>query len=422
MPGSTTETAERKKTLLFTAGSLLYFFAQWLMTVIIVKTSGFELAGLLSLAMSVTSAPAIVALFNVRTYQISDIKGKFSNKAYIVSRVFTCFAAFAVCLIVSLLNHYSAEKIQAILSFMLFKLVESFADVYAGIEQKNNRLDLAGISLLIRGICTVAVFYAVLLISGNLTLANVAIAFSSVIVVALIDFHFYSGLPFHEEESLSASVKAASKLLLVCLPLAIVGFLNNFSFSIPKLILEQNHGQTILGIYNSLSSPTLVIQLVAATFFAPFIPELANLYSEGDKAGFTRRAFRFAKIAAVLSAVCMIGVVVLHWTGLLKMLFVFMYAEDIGSYVGWFLPVCVLSMLIAMNACLFNICTLMRMMKIQLAIGAVGIVSSFAFSWLLIPGSAVSGTIYALIATALCQILVQAIIIGHGYRNHSWTQ
>ena len=79
-----------KKNMLFnTVGSLVYYVCQWLPTVLIVRLSGYSDAGILSIAMSVTAAPAIIGLFNMRSYQVSDIQEVYNNDAYIKSRTVT---------------------------------------------------------------------------------------------------------------------------------------------------------------------------------------------------------------------------------------------------------------------------------------------------------------------------------------------
>lgn len=422
MPQSTEPNRIRRNTLLYTAGSLLYFFAQWLMTVIIVKTSGFMLAGLLSLAMNVTSAPAIAALFNVRNYQISDIKGQFSDKTYITSRIYTCLLGVALCLVISLVNGYDGEKIAAIMSYMLFKTVESFADVYIGIEQKNERLDLAGVSLLIRGISAIGAFYLVIRLTDNLTAANLTVAAVSAVVVILIDRRFSAGVCRKEEGDFSRQTKECFRLLWICLPLAAVAFLNNYSYVIPKLILEVSHGQKILGLYNSVSSPTLVIPLVASTVFAPWVPGLSVQYTRGDKAGFNRAAVRIMMIFLILTIVCLGAVYILNLSGLLDRLLVLLYAEEISPYTVWFLPVCVSAVLIALNTCLFSVCTLMRLIRSQCITAVAGVIAAYGFSYLMIPGQGIRGTVIALIAATTVQILVQAIIVGYGYRRFPETR
>ena len=57
------------------AGSITYLACQWLVTVLIVRLSnGYDAAGLLSLAMSVTGTFGTFANYKMGTYQISDIK------------------------------------------------------------------------------------------------------------------------------------------------------------------------------------------------------------------------------------------------------------------------------------------------------------------------------------------------------------
>ena len=422
MTGSTEPSRIRRNTLLYTGGSLIYFFAQWLMTVIIVKTSGFMPAGLLSLAMNVTSAPAIAALFNVRNYQISDLKGEFSDRTYIMSRVYTCLLGVVLCLVISLVNRYDGTKIAAIMTYMLFKAVESFADVYIGIEQKNGRLDLAGISLLIRGIGVIAAFYIVIRLTDNLTAANLAVAAVSAVVVALIDRRFSAGVCRKEGRDPGRPGKDCFRLLWICLPLAAVAFLNNYSYVIPKLILEAKHGQEILGVYNSVSSPTLVIPLVASTVFAPWVPGLTGHYIGGDKSGFNRAAVRILAIFLVLTILCLGAVYLLNLSGILENLLVFLYAEEIRAYTGWFLPVCVSAVLIALNTCLFSVCTLMRMIRSQCITAAAGVIAAYGFSYLLIPGQGIRGTVGALIAATAVQILVQSVIVAYGYRRFPGTR
>jgi len=56
------------------AGSLTYLACQWLVTVLVVRlTSGYDAAGLLSLAMSVTGIFGTFATYKMNTYQISDV-------------------------------------------------------------------------------------------------------------------------------------------------------------------------------------------------------------------------------------------------------------------------------------------------------------------------------------------------------------
>ena len=75
-----------------TFGSLFYYGCQWLTTILIVRLSGYEDAGYYSLAMTFTAAFGILALYNTRQFQASDVQGEYNDRTYIVSR----YAAMAL--------------------------------------------------------------------------------------------------------------------------------------------------------------------------------------------------------------------------------------------------------------------------------------------------------------------------------------
>ena len=91
------------RTMLFnTVGSLIYYACQWFLSVVIVRISGYEQAGVLSLAMSVTASPAIIGLFNVRNYQASDLNNQYNQRTYINSRHITNLFSFIICAVMVL--------------------------------------------------------------------------------------------------------------------------------------------------------------------------------------------------------------------------------------------------------------------------------------------------------------------------------
>ena len=121
-----------------TAGSIFFLVCQWIITVLVVRLSdGFSDAGLLSLAMSVTNVFAIIALFNVRNYQVSDSEELYSAGEYVSHRFVTCALAFVLCAVTTFLGGYGIYTAACILAYMLLKLTENFVDVFHGIVQKN---------------------------------------------------------------------------------------------------------------------------------------------------------------------------------------------------------------------------------------------------------------------------------------------
>ena len=60
-------------------GFIVYLFCQWLITIVVVRLSNYEDAGILSLAMSINNILYAISTFGLRNYQVSDIENKYSN-------------------------------------------------------------------------------------------------------------------------------------------------------------------------------------------------------------------------------------------------------------------------------------------------------------------------------------------------------
>jgi len=371
--------------------------------------SGFNNAGILSLAMSVTAAPGIIGLFNIRSYQVSDINSQFSNMVYFVSRLFTSAISVVVCALITIYGGYSFEKSSVIMIFMFLKVAESIADVYYGVDQKKGRMDRAGVSLTIRGIGSLAIFLGLFQVTQSLFISIFGVTAFSFAVIFLYDARLDSDILNGKDktDSISASVK---KLLRTCFPLAVVAFLNNLSISIPRLYLEKFHGETTMGIYSSVSSPTIVIQLAAATIFAPLIPILAIKFNNGDKKSFNQIIVKFSMLVLSLTVVFLIASKFLaEW------ILVILFGSEIAPFVYLFIPIIIISILIGINASLFSICTLMREIKSQYLIGAVGVVSSLLLSLWFVKKESMVGVIVALLGSLILQILIQVVLIIRRY-------
>ena len=263
-----------KRNLLFnTVGNIVYFACQWLVTGFFIKrlsdaATGDYNAGLIATAMIVTNVFLTLASYGMRAYQVSDIKDKYKSGDYILSRVITVAAAVLLCVIYSLVIGYAGEQFWCIMLFLVYKLIEAVTDVFHGFCQKNERMDIIGISYAVRGVASVAVFCLVFSLTKNvnftlLLMTLLCLAFSAVYDIALTR-RFY--LPAERSKN------GAWRLLLECLPLAVYVFLNTAAASVPKLALERLMGTETIGVYNLVNSPVLILQVGLAFLFTPFKP------------------------------------------------------------------------------------------------------------------------------------------------------
>ena len=86
-------------------GSMTYLACQWLTTIFVVRlSSGYDDAGILSLAMSVVGIFGTFANYKMGTYQISDIRRENTVGEYMGFRLFTLAGAFVACMVYAALT------------------------------------------------------------------------------------------------------------------------------------------------------------------------------------------------------------------------------------------------------------------------------------------------------------------------------
>ncbi|MEE3480553.1 MAG: lipopolysaccharide biosynthesis protein [Lachnospiraceae bacterium] len=327
-----------KKSILWnTAGSIFYYFCQWLMTAFVVRISGVEAAGILALCISSGNIWIAIANFGMHNYQASDTKDKYSFDTYLASRYISGAIALLSSVIYVLALSYSLEKGLCIILFFLYRFSESIEDIYYAAFQKDWRVDIAGKSMLLRGLLSIGLFTAVLIASDNLALTIFCIGIACMAAV-----FFYDGRLGKKYRSGRADKEEVKALLLECLPLAIYYLLNTFVPMAPRLFMDPILGSYKLGVYGSIATPTAIIQMIAIYAFNPFITLFAEEMDRGDIKGFRKSLGKCLLWLFGISAVFVAaGLVLGHWG--LEIL----YGEEIADYDYLLTPLIIVAALMA---------------------------------------------------------------------------
>ncbi len=390
-------------------GTMFYYGCQWLTTLLVVRLSGYTDSGVYGLAMTFTAAFAILALFNTRQYQVSDVVGEYSDRTYVRSRLIAIVIACSICVAGLCVNHYTSYQWGVILLYMLYKCEEAWIDVYHGIDQKNGRMDYICYSYIARGVLMLASFCGVLYLTKNLVCAVGTMMITTFLVAVFYDRRIAEGFIPKDSKADKAAVK---KLMFAMLPLAIVAMTNNLSISFPKYFLQMYFGDEALGYYSSVATPSMIVQVGASTIFVPLITPLADRLQENDKRGFKQILKRVAVVFFLLS---ILAILVSAWLG--EWFLVLAFKEEIRPYVYLFIPIIVSTLMISVNACLFPVCTVLREIKGQLFVGIGGAVSSFLASIVFVKKYSMDGVVIALLITLAVQIIIEIYCVYHKMRK-----
>ena len=301
-----------------TIGNATYFFCLWLIMVLAVRISGYNVAGNLSLAMTISNVFFVVANYGMRSFQASDIQKQYTNSQYILSRFFTIIISVFLCAFFVWFCDYRKVQYLSIMIFMLYKALEAFSDVLYGVLQRENMLKYSGISLVLKGILSVIIFAISLILTKNIIWALVGIFFASLVVLLFYDIPKVkiaqeNSLEFHRQD-----ISKSYQLLKNCFSMFIVSIAPMILQAIPKLTFEKMYTTEELGIYSSVAAPTVVLSTLVSCVLIPFLPLFAMLIQEKQISNLTKL---FLKFIGVVSILCGISCVLAHIAGVFLLSF-----------------------------------------------------------------------------------------------------
>lgn len=333
------ELSTKQNMLYNTIGTIIYLGCQWLITILVVRLGNFEMAGNLSIAISLSNTFTTIATYGMKNYQVSDMNNIYSSSEYVSSRIITCTFSILSSIVFLVLNsHYTLAQIGIIFSYIIYRMVESFVDIFQGIQQKALRMDYVGISLTLRGLSTILGFTIGLYFFQNLVIAICFMIILTTIVALLYDFR----ISLHLDTFKLVLNSNLFHLLKECFPLMITLFLTTSIVTIPRYFLEKLQGSTIAGYYGSVATPTVIVQSLCITIYSPLVPLLARTYTDSKKSDYLKTMTKavFAMIAISI-LFCVAAILLGDWG--LHLLF----GEEILPYTYLLTPTIVTTIMMA---------------------------------------------------------------------------
>lgn len=270
----------RKNILWNTSGSIFYLGCQWLTTVLIVRLChNYEEAGIYSLAMSISNIFYIIATYNIRNYQVSDINEVFGNNDYFYHRICTTIISFAILISFISLEYNDTKTKIILIGYLFFRSTETSTDYFHGIDQKHDRMDIVGISYFIRGITLLSSFAIMEYLFDNLGLTIIV---STVMVYSEVVIWDYRKSNFISKIINKIDYQKVKKLFVLSLPLLIYGISLNILSAIPRINCEKILGSKMLGYYSSIATPAVIIQSIATVIFLPLNGMFTEAYNKKE--------------------------------------------------------------------------------------------------------------------------------------------
>lgn len=349
-------------------GSVYYQGCMWLMTVLVVRLSGsFENSGILAFAMSVGNIYTALGTYNMRTVQISDVTNRLSINNYVALRVITTSLALVICIIYSFIISMGLDTSIAVAAFLLFKADEAFVNVMYGADQKVMRLDVVGRSQLIRGTVSVALFIFGLCVTDSLVPSFLLIFTANVGVTLLFDIPQTRRLV--GDVSPRITFHKCISALRDCLPSVLGLVLSGFIVSSARQYFGIAYGEDALGVYASVATPCVIIQVLAQNLYAPLLVPVAEVFSVKNLRKARKKAYKL--IMMVIGIALGVSAIL---TVLGQSLLTFLYGPSIGQYVYLLGPALLVTSEVACTALLSDLLIVFGALRLNLAVNCLAFI------------------------------------------------
>lgn len=272
--------------------------------IIVTRINGLKDSGIFTLAFSLACLFCFIGNYEGRVFQVTDVKQDFSNKEYIVHRISSCILMMVTVLIYCLIMKYDAYKMSVTFALCFMKCCEVFSDVFYGVLQKNDNLELVGKSLFFKSIASILVFVVLDMVTKNLLLSCVGLDLIWLVVLFLYDIPKTKNLIQKEEKNSLTNIIKLYKdgFFSFSILFLAVYLVNAQKYALDGIVVE-----SLQAVFGIVLMPATIISLACQYLLQPILNTIANLYALGQKKEFNILIFKSSLLVLVFGLVCIIG-------------------------------------------------------------------------------------------------------------------
>lgn len=299
---------DKYKYIWFTMGTACFALATLVMTIVISRLLGETQAGMFSVGLSIAQWLVTIAYFEIRTFQVTDVRNEYSFKYYLTLRILMCIITFLASIVYVVFNNYDIQKVIIILIVCLYKISDSIADTFEGEFQKEDRIDISGKSEFYRVFFSILVLVIAVAVSKNLILSLIIMNVVAYGMIVLLDI---SIAVKRVSVRMTGDMKRLWELVKMCIPLAVSTFLSTYIINSSKLSVDRVLGDEAQLYYTAVFMPNMVINLFSGIIFKPMQTAMAVNYYEKKYKNFWHIISKMILIITGFTFVCEVGAYIL---------------------------------------------------------------------------------------------------------------
>jgi O-antigen/teichoic acid export membrane protein len=318
-------------------GNVVYAASQWGMLILLAKLSGPETVGQFALGLAITAPVFMLTNLQLRAVQATDARRAFLPGDYLALRLITTAVAGIAVTGVVLGGGFRARTALVVMAVALAKAIESVSDIFYGLLQQHERMDRIAVSMILKGVVSLAALGLAIALTGRMVLAVLALAAAWAAVLVAYDLPQSAALlraacPGAGRPRPRWSRPHLLRLTWLALPLGIVMMLISLSASVPRYFVEAKLGERALGVFSAMAYLMVVGNTAVFALGQAASPRLARYFAMGQLAAF--RALLHRLVGLAFAGGCAAVAVALVWGGaILQTLYTAEYARRTDVFV-----------------------------------------------------------------------------------------
>lgn len=265
-------------------GSVLYALATILLVRLTRQAAGTGAGADFNIALKTGQILLTVGYFEIRPFQVTDVKGEYQFQDYFSLRILTCALMAVSGFLFPWLTGEEGTRFLLFFLLCLYKLMDGAADVFEGEFQKNGRMDLAGKSVAFRTVLSVAVYAAAVLVTKDVVFSvclMVLAAAAGVLLFNVLLIGAFARPRFSFDRKRLKRLVGSTALLFVGSVLCLYIF-NASVYAVDEVYQGSEAALAdVRYAYACLFMPTSVINLASGFLFKPVLTTLASHYAQG---------------------------------------------------------------------------------------------------------------------------------------------
>ena len=382
-------------------GTTLNAFNSLFFLIIVTRICGVKQAGIFTFAFSTATLFNVIGVYSGRVYQVTDISNN-SDKEYIVNKLITCIIMMIVSIIFVILNKYNMYKSAVIIILCVLKCFEAFCEVIYALFQKRDLLYKAGISLTLKSVVGLIVFFVVNIITKNILISSLFLLVSFMLIMVLYDYKNYKNIKINKK----LNVNNVIKILKVGVFPFLVTFLCLFIINAAKYAIDLNLTDSDQTIYGIIIMPATVILLFGQFIIHPFLVKITEYISKNDRNSLSIIVIKFIVFILLFGLITTIGMFIFGIPILQSL-----YGIKLVKYKTSLLLIMIGASFYGIVSILSNIMIAMRHFKLQSVILFVISIFAFVLPYILTKDYGVYGASVSYFITMLGMSVIYVIMI-----------